>query len=153
MQILDPSQDSTLPPFAIAPLFKGFKRPLSGYRVPAGFPSPAEGYKEADLSIDQLLDLDKVSVFLYRVQGFSLNSIGILDGNIVTVNRALNPRNGQAILALIDGELTLKVYNKDAIGQIILSPASTFNHYKDIAIKDGMTLEVIGVVTGTIRKF
>lgn len=77
-------------------------------RVPAGFPSPAADYEEVTLSIDELVDLRTPHVYLVRVEGPSMIGAGIYDGDVLVVNRALEARSGQIVVAYVDGGMTVK---------------------------------------------
>jgi len=77
-------------------------------RVPAGFPSPAADYEEVTLSIDELVDLRTPHVYLVRVEGPSMGGAGIYDGDVLVVNRALEARSGQIVVAYVDGGMTVK---------------------------------------------
>ncbi len=77
-------------------------------RVPAGFPSPAADYEEVTLSIDELVDLRTPHVYLVRVEGLSMVGAGIYDGDVLVVNRALEARSGQIVVAYVDGGMTVK---------------------------------------------
>ncbi|WP_045158274.1 LexA family protein [Stutzerimonas stutzeri] len=77
-------------------------------RVPAGFPSPAADYEEVTLSIDELVDLRTPHVYLVRVEGPSMVGAGIYDGDVLVVNRALEARSGQIVVAYVDGGMTVK---------------------------------------------
>lgn len=140
-----------LPSGAIRPKFVGLKRPLSGFKIPAGFPSPADGYREAELSFDELFDMKNPAVFLYWVDGHSLKGVGILDGNLVVVNRSLTPKNGDAVMARVDGKDTFKLWYKDKEGRITLKASNDEIHYPDIPIVEGMEFEFMGVITDTVK--
>ncbi|WP_417797104.1 LexA family protein [Stutzerimonas nitrititolerans] len=77
-------------------------------RVPAGFPSPAADYEEVTLSIDELVDLRTPHVYLVRVEGPSMVGAGIYDGDVLVVNRAMEARSGQIVVAYVDGGMTVK---------------------------------------------
>ncbi|WP_120993142.1 LexA family protein [Stutzerimonas urumqiensis] len=77
-------------------------------RVPAGFPSPAADYEDAALSIDELIDLRAPHVYLVRVEGHSMIGAGVYDGDVLVVNRAIEARSGDIIVAYVDGGMTVK---------------------------------------------
>lgn len=140
-------------PGAIRPKFVGLRRPLSAYKIPAGFPSPADGYRERDLSFDELFDMNNPAVFLYRVDGHSLEGVGIMDGSIVVLNRSLRPRNGEPIMARIDGKDTFKLYFRARDGRITLKASNDKIPYPDIPIVEGMEVEFLGVIMGSVKTF
>lgn len=76
--------------------------------IPAGFPSPAQDYFDGRVDLNEHLISDKVSTFIVRVVGDSMLGAGINDGDELIVNRALTPRHGDVVIAVLDGELTVK---------------------------------------------
>lgn len=138
---------------AIQPKFAGHRRPLSAYKIPAGFPSPAEGFRDRDLSFDELFDMQNPAVFLYKVDGHSLEGVGILDGNIVVVNRSLTPRNGEPIMGRVDGKDTFKLFYRGRDGSITLKASNDKISYPDILIREGTEFEFMGVIMGTVKTF
>ncbi len=76
--------------------------------VPAGFPSPAQDYYSGDLDLSEHLIRDKTSTFIVRASGHSMTGAGISDGDELVVDRALTPRDGDVVIAVLDGELTVK---------------------------------------------
>ena len=87
---------------------------------------------------------------MLRVSGESMREAGIFDGDMLVVNKALKPRHGQVVVAIIDGEFTVK-YLYQRGGRVKLKAANVT--YPDIIPKDGQTLEVWGVVTASIKRF
>lgn len=106
-------------------IWTGLKAPLrlSFYRtrLPAGFPSPAEDHLGDTLDLERLLVKRPASTFFARVQGDSLKGIGIFDEDIVVVDRSLEPATGQVVVAILDGELTLKILERRAEGVRLLA--------------------------------
>lgn len=76
--------------------------------VPAGFPSPADDYAEDRLDVHDLLGAGSPSCYFLRVSGESMTGAGILDGDVVLVDRARRPKSGAVVVASVDGEFTLK---------------------------------------------
>jgi DNA polymerase V len=126
-----------------------FGLPLFSYRVPAGFPSPAEDYAEGRLDLNDYLVEHEAATFYVRVKGHSMTGAGILDGDIIAVDRALEPRDGDTVLAVVDGELTVKELSHSN-GQMRL--LSHHPEYPPIEFKPGQELVIWGVVKGVIRK-
>lgn len=123
--------------------------PLFASRVPAGFPSPAEDYAEGHLDLNEFLVEHEAATFYVRVQGHSMSGAGILDGDVIAVDRALEARHGDIVLAVIDNELTVKeLYRQN--GQIRLLPNNP--EFSPIEIKPGQELTIWGVVKGVVRK-
>jgi len=124
--------------------------PLYGHKVPAGFPSPADDYIEGRLSLDQHLIQHKDATFFVRAKGDSMVGAGIFDGDLLVVDRSLNPTSGDIVIAVLDAELTVKrLIRRD--GMVILQPENPA--FKAIVLKDGQELQVWGVVTSTTKKF
>lgn len=124
-------------------------RPLFAYKVSAGFPSPAEDYAEGPLDLNDFLVEHEAATFFIRVQGHSMTGAGILDGDILAVDRSMEARHGDVVLAVLEGELTVKVLEKTR-GQIRLAPRHP--DYAPIEIGPDRELILWGVVTGVVRK-
>jgi len=114
----------------------------------AGFPSPAEDYLDRPLDFNELLIENLAATFAVRITGDSMTGAGLFPGDIAVVNRARKAINGNIILALVDGEFTVKRYKRrnDKIHLVAENPK-----FKDIIICDDATLEVWGVITHSIR--
>lgn len=116
--------------------------------VQAGFPSPAEEELVDTLSLDEFLIERPDATFVLRVSGDSMIDAGIHPGDLVLVERGVQPRTTDIVIAHVDGEWTMKYFVKDADG-IRLEAA---NHkYKPI--RPGKSLEISGVVRAVIRKY
>ena len=76
--------------------------------VAAGFPSPAQDYFDGSLDLNDHLIRDKTSTFIVRVSGESMTGAGISDGDELVVDRSLTPTHGSVVIAILDGELTVK---------------------------------------------
>lgn len=115
----------------------------------AGFPSPADDYKENSLDLDELVIQNPKATFYIRVSGDSMKNAGIADGDIVVVDRAMSARHNSIIVALLNGEFTLKrlSYKNNTI---YLVPANPL--YKPIRITEEAEFQVWGVVTYCIHK-
>ena len=84
------------------------KRPLFLVPVTAGFPSPADDYLEGALDLNEYLVKHKAATFFWRVTGDSMTGVGIHSGDLLIVDRSLEPKDGNVIIAVLDGELTVK---------------------------------------------
>ena len=82
--------------------------PLFSTRVPAGFPSPADDYIESRLDLNEFLIRHPSATFYMRVTGDSMTGAGIYPGDILIVDRAITPRHGNIIIAVLNGEMTVK---------------------------------------------
>ena len=118
--------------------------------VQAGFPSPADDYMVERLDIMQLLVKHPQATFFWRVRGDSMRDAGIEDGSIIAVDRALRPKHGSIVVALVDGECTVK-YLYQRAGRMKLRAANPT--YPDIVPRDSQTIEVWGVVRGCLKLF
>lgn len=116
--------------------------------VEAGFPSPAEEELMDTISLDRFLVNNPDSTFILKVSGDSMSGAGILPGDMVLVDRSLPPKNGDIVIAQVDGEWTMKFLRKKG-ESIILFPAN--EKYKPIRPK--RELNIAGVVTAVIRKY
>ncbi|HRU70216.1 MAG TPA: transcriptional repressor LexA [Kiritimatiellia bacterium] len=115
--------------------------------VAAGFPSPAEESLLDTMSLDEYLVTRPEATFMLRVDGDSMTEAGILPGDTVLVERGRTPRNGDIVIACVDGEWTMKYFYKDGKG---VRPEPANKKYATIRPKRGLTVE--GVVSSVIRK-
>lgn len=125
--------------------------PLFTSKVPAGFPSPAEEHVEKRLNPNDYLIDQEDATFFVTVQGHSMIELGLMPGDKAVVDRSKRPKIGDVVLAVIDGEFTIKTLSKNRAGQPRLMPAN--REYKAIEITEGMQFEIWGVVTGSFRRF
>jgi DNA polymerase V len=112
--------------------------------VPAGFPSPAQDYFEGRLDLNKHLIHDVTSTFLVRVAGDSMQGAGISDGDELVVDRSLTPIDGNVVVAILDGELTVKRFR---ISGGVVRLAAENPDYPDIEIPELAELSIWGVVT------
>jgi len=82
--------------------------PLVRESISAGFPSPAEDYIELDIDLNTQLIKNPISSFFLRVSGNSMNNTGIYNNDLLIVDRSINPKSGDVVVAILDGEFTLK---------------------------------------------
>ena len=120
-------------------------------KVSAGFPSPADDYLENNLNLDKLLIKNRPSTFLIRAGGDSMINIGIYDGDILIVDRSLNAKSKDIVIASIFGELTVKKLLLDIHGNPQLKSENEL--YSNIEIKNKEDLIIWGVVTSVIHQF
>jgi len=123
-------------------------RPLFPASVSAGFRSPAEEYIEGRLDLNRLLIKRPAATFFVRVAGDSMIGAGIHPGDILVVDRALEPQHSNVVIAVIDGELTVKRISQRG-GKIF--PVPDNQAYEPLEILDEMEFEVWGVVTSVIH--
>ena len=117
--------------------------------VPAGFPSPAEDFMDLDLNLQEYLVQHPSATFCVRVTGDSMQNAGILSGDVMVVDRALEPQNNTIVLAVLNGEFTVKRIQKRG-EELYLNPENS--KFKPIQITEEMNFQVWGVVTHIIHK-
>ena len=118
--------------------------------VRAGFPSPAEDLGEQTVDLTRELITHPQATYLVRARGHSMTGVGIFDRDLLVVNRALTPQRGQVVLAVLDGEFTVKTLVQHQ-GRVALRAANP--GYPVILPKEAQTLEIWGVVTAAIKQF
>ncbi len=127
-------------------------RPAVLWQVPGtvqcGFPSPAEDHQNARLDVRELLVRQPDATFFMRVRGSSMRDAGIEDGDYVVVDRSITPRHGHIVIAVVDGEFTVKRLAKRG-GRVKLQAANPT--FPDIVLHNGQDLTVWGVVTWTLK--
>jgi DNA polymerase V len=124
--------------------------PLDGVKVSAGFPSPAADYEDARLDINDYLVRNPVSTFFFTVQGDSMQGAEIFDGDVLVVDRSVRARHGHVVIAFVNGERLVKRLYRRA-GRVALVAENP--RYPALEIREGMELEVWGVVTGKFKRF
>lgn len=125
------------------------KVPLFENPVAAGFPNVAENAVEAELDLNTFLVKHPESTFCVRVKGQSMINAGINSGDMLIVDRAGQPQNNSIVIAMVDGDFTVKRITK-ADGKLFLMPEN--DSYKPLEITDNMKFEVWGVVMYIIKK-
>lgn len=123
--------------------------PLALTRVPAGFPSPADDYRDRDLDLHEHLVQHPAATFFMRASGNSMTGAGIHDGDLLIVDRSIPPRSGSVVIAILDGELTVKRL-KHCGDRPYLTPENP--EHAPIWIDEGSTFEVWGVVVYVVHK-
>jgi SOS regulatory protein LexA len=131
----------------ISPTENFFALNLYG-QVPAGFPVPTPDEMADLLSLEDYLVEHPTRTFLLKVSGDSLKDLGIMPDDLVIVERGEGANNGQVVLAQVDGEWTLKIFQKKN-GQTVLMPANS--SYKPIFPQNELTIH--GIVKGVVRKY
>jgi len=126
-----------------------FKLPIFATKISAGFPSPADDYMEGKLDLNKYLIKHPAASFFIRVIGDSMINAGIFDGDLLIVDRSLEALSGKIVIAVIDGDLTVKRLLKKQ-NKIYLAAENP--NYSDIEIKDESSLHIWGVVTNVIHK-
>lgn len=123
--------------------------PLFISRVAAGFPSPADDYVETALDLNEYCMANRAACFFLRVTGHSMTGAGIHDGDILVVDRSITPKSGNVVIAVLDGELTVKRMVRKG-GMVLLMPEN--KDYPVITIDPEQDFSVWGVVTFVVHK-
>jgi DNA polymerase V len=123
--------------------------PLFTAGVSAGFPSPADDFIDKKLDLNEFLISHPSATFFVRVEGTSMIEAGIHPGDILIVDKALEASPGNIVIALIEGEFTVKRFQRTEGRCFLLAENPSF---KPIEITEGMRVEVWGVVTYVIHK-
>lgn len=127
---------------------QGYQLPLYLSSVSAGFPSPADDHMDGKLDLNEHLIKHPTATFFVRVNGDSMINAGIYDGDLLVVDRSLEPTDGKIVIVALDGELTVKRLKKTRHA-VTLIPENP--RYKPIEIKDEQELIVWGVVTTVLH--
>ena len=117
--------------------------------VSAGFPSPADDFKELRISIDQEVVRNEEATFYARVSGVSMQEAGLDDGDLLVIDRSLEPQNDKIAVCFIDGSFTVKRLKVDVDCVYLMSENK---NYKPIKISEGDELLIWGIVTYVVKK-
>lgn len=129
-------------------LSTSYRLPVFLGRLPAGFPSPADDYIEGTLDLNRHLIKHPAATFFVRVTGHSMTGAGIHSGDLLIVDRSLEPTDGQVVVAVLDGELTVKRLQR---GHGVTRLLAENPLYRPIEITEQQTIEIWGVVTNVIH--
>jgi DNA polymerase V len=129
--------------------WKAASPPLFLSLVEAGFPSPAEDWIEDRLDLNRFLVRTPSATFFLRVKGDSMIQAGIHEGDILIVDRSIRPAHNQIIIAVVNGEMTVKRLHKES-GTVRLVPDNP--RYEAIPIGPDQDFQVWGVVTACIHR-
>tara|TARA_Y100000589_G_scaffold307702_1_gene323590 strand:+ start:116 stop:700 length:585 start_codon:yes stop_codon:yes gene_type:complete len=123
--------------------------PLYSSKVPAGFPSPADDHMEGKLDLNTHLVKHPTATFFVKASGDSMLGAGIHDGDILVVDRSLEPRKGKVVIAAVDGQLTVKRLQKKG-SKTFLVPEN--KKFRSIELNENTDVKIWGVVTNVIHK-
>ncbi len=129
---------------------KKFKIPLLTDSVSAGFPSPADDYTEENIDLNEHLISNPFSTFFLRVKGDSMINAGIKDKDLIIVDKSLTARPGNIIIAMIDGEFTIK---RLSIKNNELYLKAENHNYPDFRFKNHIDVQIWGVVIYSIHSY
>lgn len=117
--------------------------------IPAGFPSPAEDFLEKRLDLNDYLIKNQSATFLVKVEGTSMIGAGIHHGDVLVVDRSIEPENNKIVLGVLNGEFTVKRLVKRG-KEVILMPEN--ESFQPIKLSPEMNFQVWGVVTFVLHK-
>jgi len=123
--------------------------PLFTASVEAGFPSPADDHMEHGISLDEELIRHPAATFFVRVRGESMRDAGIHGGDILVVDRSVTPVDKQIVVAMVDGEFTVKRFRKKG-GRIFLEAENPA--FEPLEVTENQELTIWGAVTYIIHK-
>ena len=124
--------------------------PFYLHKVGAGFPSPATDYIEDDIDLNSHLITNAPATFIIRVQGKSMTNVGINDGDLLIVDKSLNPKNFSTVIANVNEELVVKTLVKSKEANYLTSGSK--NALDKINLTDNPEIIIWGVVTYVIHK-
>lgn len=124
--------------------------PVAHSYIKAGFPSPAEDFSDLSIDLNRELIKNPASTFFGRVSGDSMKDLGIDNGDLLVIDKSLEPTDGKIAVCFIDGEFTLKMIKIDK-NCIWLMPAN--ENYKPIKVTPENNFVVWGIVTHVIKSF
>jgi DNA polymerase V len=124
--------------------------PLYASQPAAGFPSPGDDMVEQPLDLNDLLVENPTATFFVRVAGDSMEGARIFSGDVLVIDRSIEPQPGMIVLAAVYGELVVKRLQKTATGHVLLSENEG---YEPIVIDEVDGCYIWGVVTGSARVF
>ena len=122
---------------------------LAQEKISAGFPSPADDFKELRISIDQEVVRNEDATFYARVSGESMQGAGLDDGDLLVIDRSIEPKNGKIAVCCIDGEFTVKRLKVVEDG-VFLIPENP--KYQSIKVTEENELIIWGIVTYVVKK-
>ncbi|GAA5785013.1 LexA repressor [Chitiniphilus shinanonensis] len=138
----------TTPDRRLAPTKRFFERDLADFNVPAGLPAAANDAMSEALTVDEYLIPRPSSSMLIKVRGDSMMDAGIYDGDLAVVEKRHGANVGDIVVAIVDGEYTLKELARDKQGYLLLPHNPAF---EPIRPQEG--LEIFGVMVGLVRKY
>jgi len=123
--------------------------PLVKGTISAGFPSPAEDYIELGVDLNKYLIKNPISTFFLRVSGNSMNNAGIYNNDLLIIDRSINPNPGNIVVALLDGEFTLKRLIKEENNYYLKADKE---NYPAINLYEYIDIEIWGVAIYSIHE-
>lgn len=124
---------------------------ISSPRPQAGFPSPAADFVEDTIDLNQLLVTNPPATFFVRIEGESLKNLGILSGDIASVDRSQEPRRGNLVVAVFQGSVYVKVLDVINRRMALCSRHDALDLYQPMFLDNDEDHIIWGVVTGIVR--
>ena len=145
-------QATPLPPGTCTASARGFATaeatsPIYSALVAAGFPSPADDHLEGQLDLHELMVKRPAATFFCRADGDSMTGAGIQDGDLLVVDRSIQPQDGDVVVATLDGGLTVKRLHKTEEGWEL---ASANPNYPSFPVNEEEGVQIWGVVTFSV---
>jgi len=116
--------------------------------VKAGFPSPAQDFEGKRISLDKELIKNETATFFARVDGDSMQGAGMNDGDLLVVDRSLEPRDGKIAVCMLDGEFTVKRLKVNEYGVYLVAENKK---YPEIKVEEEQELVIWGIVTYVVK--
>ena len=116
--------------------------------ISAGFPSPADDFKEIRISLDRELVKNRDATFYARVSGESMENAGLSNGDLIIIDRSIQAENNKIAVCFLDGEFTVKRIIKKG-EKLFLKPEN--NRYKEVEVNENNELLIWGIVTYVIK--
>lgn len=142
--LLLPAPANTLHIYSESP----FRIPFFATRISAGFPSPAEDYKEDPIDLNSYLMGNPTATYLVRVVGDSMIDVGIFEDDMLVVDKSQKAKSNDIVVALLEGEFTTKRYVQEGNKYYLVAENKM---YKPIELTEEMNFRVWGVVVGLAR--
>lgn len=134
----------------IMPLAPRRSFPLYSSKVVAGFPSPADDYIETRLDLNEYLVMHREATFFIRVKGDSMRDANIHDGSLLIVDKSLEPKHNSIVVAVVNGELTVKrLYKRRGVVKLLAANEA----YPEIVVDPDGDMTVWGVVKHVVHTF
>jgi len=128
--------------------------PLFSSRPAAGFPAPGDDQVERSLDINDLVVKNPTSTFFVQVEGDSMEGAGIFSGDVLVIDRSVEPAHGHIVVAAINGEMVVKrLYQSSPGSDPGLELVSENEDYKPIRVSEDENCTILGVVVGSVRRF
>ena len=122
-------------------------------KISAGFPSPAEDSIDASLDLNHLIVTHPSSTFFVRVEGESMSGAGIISGDMLVVDRSITPKSGDIVVAILEGEFTVKRWLKRNSSWFLIPENNSFNEIEISSNLSEQEFEIWGVVTYAVHCF